>query len=110
MYATRGYETTALPDQDSPGRKTFLASDHNVAVGTLTIGFDSIDRLLADELFAEEVARLRRADFKICEFAKLAMDRRARSPKFDTKPNSAPVLTIPAEWNQGLSCGTEDFS
>lgn len=31
------------------------------------------------------------------------------APKFDTKPNSAPVLTIPAQWNQGLSCGSEDF-
>ena len=81
MYATRGYETTSLPDEDSPCRKTFLASDHNVAVGTLTIGFDSTDGLLADELFAEEVGRLRKANLKICEFTKLAMDRRARSPR-----------------------------
>ena len=30
-------------------------------------------------------------------------------PKFDTKTDVAPVLTIPAKWNQGLGCGAENF-
>ena len=81
MYATRGYQTTSLPDEDSPDRKTFLASDHNVPVGTLTIGFDSSEGLLADDLFANEVGRFRQDGLQICEFTKLAMDRRARSPR-----------------------------
>ena len=81
MYATRGYETTSLPEEESPDRKTFLATDHNVAVGTLTIGFDSTDGLLADVLFADEVRHFREAGLEICEFTKLAMDRRARSPR-----------------------------
>ena len=81
MYATRGYETTSLPEEESPDRMTFLASDHNVSVGTLTIGFDSSEGLLAEDLFAEEVCRFRRDGLQICEFTKLAMDRSARSPR-----------------------------
>jgi hypothetical protein len=79
MYATRGYQRTTLPDEESPSRKTFLASDHNVALGTLTIGFDSTERLLVDDLFPREVELFRLEGRRICEFTKLAMDRRARS-------------------------------
>ena len=81
MYATRGYETTSLPEEESPDRKTFLASDHNVAIGTLTIGLDSANGLLADDLFEDEIRHFREAGLEICEFTKLAMDRRARSPR-----------------------------
>lgn len=81
MYATRGYQSTALSDEESPNRKTFLASDHNVALGTLTIGLDSTERLMVDSLFSGEVDVLRTAGLQICEFTKLAMDRRARSPR-----------------------------
>lgn len=81
MYETRGYQTTPLSDEESPNSKTFLASDHNAPVGTLTIGFDSTEGLLVDELFPREVARFRADGLQICEFTKLAMDRRARSPR-----------------------------
>lgn len=81
MYATRGYQTTSLHEEESTNRKTFLASDHNVSVGTLTIGFDASEGLLADDLFAHEVGQFRRAGLQICEFTKLAMDRRVRSPR-----------------------------
>jgi hypothetical protein len=81
MYATRGYQSTPLPDAGSPSQKTFLASDHNSVIGTLTIGLDSGRGLLADDLFPDEVGRLRDAGLQVCEFTKLAMDRRARSPR-----------------------------
>jgi hypothetical protein len=81
MYATRGYCTTEHPTEVSPHRKTFLASDHNAAIGTLTIGLDSAEGLLADDLFSDEVKRFRDRGLEVCEFTKLAMDRRARSPK-----------------------------
>ena len=81
MYATRGYETTSLLEEESPDTKTFLASDHNAAIGTLTIGLDSAKGLLADDLFADEIRHFREAGLEICEFTKLAMDRRARSPR-----------------------------
>jgi len=79
MYATRGFQTTALPDVEPANQKTFLATDHNVALGTLTIGLDSSEGLRADEVFADHVARFRDTGQRICEFTKLAMDRRARS-------------------------------
>lgn len=81
MYATRGYQSAALPEEASAHEKTFLASDHDVALGTLTIGLDSTDGLLVDELFVDEADRCREAGLQICEFTKLAMDRRARSPR-----------------------------
>lgn len=81
MYSTRGYKTTPLPEEGCPYRKTFLATDHNSPIGTLTIGRDSSNGLLVEELFADEVARFRDAGLPICEFTKLAMDRRARSPR-----------------------------
>jgi hypothetical protein len=81
MYSTRGYKSTPLPEVGCPHRKTFLATDQNLPIGTLTIGRDSTEGLLAEELFAEEVARFRDAGLQICEFTKLAMDRRARSPR-----------------------------
>lgn len=80
MYATRGYQTSQVVDDASSHAKTFLASDHNMAIGTLTIGLDSSAGLKVEELFADEVGRFRDAGMRICEFTKLAMDRRARSP------------------------------
>lgn len=79
MYATRGYQSTPLSDEECPNRRTFLASDHDVALGTLTIGFDSPERLLADSLFPSEVEFFRAQGRGVCEFTKLAMDRRASS-------------------------------
>ena len=81
MYATRGYRSSALPEQDSPVLKTFLASDSGKALGTLTIRLDSTQGLHAETLFAAEVAAFRDAGLGVCEFTKLAMDRRARSPR-----------------------------
>jgi hypothetical protein len=81
MYETRGYQTVPLCDEEFCDSKTFLASDHNAPIGTLTIGFDSSDGLFVDELFPDEVGRFRAAGLQMCEFTKLAMDRRARSPR-----------------------------
>jgi hypothetical protein len=81
MYATRGYQSAHFADEESALAKTFLASDLNAAIGTLTIGLDSPARLKVDELFPNEVERFRDAGLRICEFTKLAMDRHARSPR-----------------------------
>ena len=81
MYATRGYECEHLDDEESEHAKTFLASDHNSAIGTLTIGLDSSSGLKLEALFPDEVGRFRDSGNRICEFTKLAMDRRARSPR-----------------------------
>ncbi len=74
MYAGRGYKSNPLPDQDDPNQLTLVASDHQAVVGTLTIGFDSKEGLLVDQLFHDEVDALRDAGRQVCEFTKLAMD------------------------------------
>lgn len=79
MYATRGYRTSALPDQPQPTRVTFVASDEDTAIGTMTIGFDSDQGLFVDDLFSETTNTLRAQGRRICEFTKLAMDSVVRS-------------------------------
>lgn len=79
LYSGRGYKSNSLSDVGSPNQLTLVASEHDCVVGTLTIGFDSDERLLADELFPDEVNALRNAGRDVCEFTKLAMDSVVRS-------------------------------
>jgi hypothetical protein len=81
MYAQRGYTTSSLPDHSNPNRITLLASDGGDAIGTISINFDSPNRLLVDELFAAEVRQLRDEGFTLCEFIKLAVDGVVQSKK-----------------------------
>ncbi len=81
MYATRGYEVTPLPDEQLPTRITLVASEHEVTIGTITIGFDSPEGLHADDPFAAETDALRDAGHHLCEFTKLAIDRVVRSKR-----------------------------
>jgi hypothetical protein len=81
LYSGRGYKSNPLPDAGSPNRLTLVASDHDFVVGTLTIGFDSDERLLVDDLFPGEVDALRSAGRDVCEFTKLAMDSVVRSQR-----------------------------
>ena len=74
MYATRGYQTTPLPEEPVPDRITLTASDDEAVIGTITIGFDSPIGLLCDELYMDEINVLRDAGRRVCEFTKLAMD------------------------------------
>lgn len=80
-YAWRGY-ATSLPTTDSTSnRVTLIAVDGDETVGTMSVGFDGPDGLLVDDLFSQEVAPLRAANRKICEFTKLAMDSMVRSKR-----------------------------
>jgi len=81
MYATRGYRCTPLPDEQLPTRITLVASEHEVTVGTITVGFDSPSGLHVDDLFSAETDALRAAGRQICEFTKLAMDSVVRSKR-----------------------------
>jgi hypothetical protein len=84
MYATRGYHSAkpanAAPMQ-VPSRMTLMASDHEAIIGTITIGFDTGDGLLVDELFGAELDAARAAGRKVCEFTKLAMDSVVKSKR-----------------------------
>ncbi|MBC7715315.1 MAG: long-chain N-acyl amino acid synthase [Pseudorhodobacter sp.] len=81
MYASRGYLTTPLAAQQLPTRITLMASDAEVTIGTITIGFDSPAGLNADDPFEIETAALRAAGRNLCEFTKLAIDSVVRSKR-----------------------------
>ncbi len=81
MYATRGYRTTPLPDEQLPTRITLVASEYEATIGTITVGFDSSSGLYVDDLFLRETDALRAAGRNICEFTKLAMDSVVRSKR-----------------------------
>jgi hypothetical protein len=79
MYAGRGYSSTPLAESQPPGRVTLIGTDHEVARGTITIGFGGAQPLLADECFADILAALRLDGLVLCEFIKLAIDGGGRS-------------------------------
>ena len=81
MYSKRGYLSTPLSTEKNPHRLTLVASDQHSTIGTLTLGFDAGDGLFVDELFPEEVRKLRDAGRTVCEFTKLAMDNVVRSKR-----------------------------
>lgn len=82
MYAWRGYHSAKSREEENARHKvTLVATEHDETVGTISIGFDGADRLFVDELFSEEVQRLRSNDVLLCEFTKLAVDGAVRSKR-----------------------------
>ncbi len=79
MYASRGYLSTSLPEQQCLNDITLVANDSEETIGTMSVGFDKPGGLLVDALFPDEVNALRRAGRKVCEFTKLAVDNPNRS-------------------------------
>lgn len=80
-YASRGYQVNPMSSDEGDSRLTLVASDHAAVVGTLTVGFDSSDGLLADDLFKAEARALRASGQTLCEFTKLAMEGVLRSQR-----------------------------
>lgn len=80
QYGRRGYKSNPLP-ANSGESVTLVASIRDQVVGTLTVGFDCDDGLLADDLFADEVNALRAVRRQVCEFTKLAVDTLVRSQR-----------------------------
>ena len=78
-YAWRGYQTSGLPDAQRSDSVTLVASEQGAVVGTMTIGFDGPQGLLADDLFLDKTDRVRGEGREVCEFTKLAMDSVKRS-------------------------------
>ena len=78
MYAWRGYGS-AHQVKSSPSRITLTASDKDRVIGTVTLGIDSDEGLLADEIFKPEIDMRRQAGGKVCELTKLAFDPDIRS-------------------------------
>ncbi len=81
-YASRGYATgTVVALAHSAHRITLEASGEGQPLGTLTLGFDSSDGLLADGLYAAEINAFRTADRKVCELSTFAIDAQQESLK-----------------------------
>lgn len=78
MYRKRGYDIPGL--HKMPDRITLMASQNDAVVGTITLGIDTGDGLLADENYKHEVDLLRAEGRKICELTKFAVDQ-ARGSK-----------------------------
>ncbi len=90
MYSWRGYATDALDlPHHSPNCITLEASAEQQLFGTLTLGFDSDDGLLADSLYRPEIDGLRNKGLKVCEITKLAFD-----PKHSSKEALASLFHL----------------
>ena len=74
MYAWRGY--AAQPPAHAPhdpNQATLAVWDDDDVVATLTVGCDSANGLLADGLYAQELAGLRHPGRLVCEVTRLAV-------------------------------------
>ena len=82
MYAWRGY-LSAKENEEARSRHkiTLVANEHDLTVGTITIGFDGSEGLVVDELFRAEAEVLRQDRALLCEFTKLAVDGAVRSKR-----------------------------
>lgn len=78
MYAWRGYGS-AHQVKANPSRITLTASDRDRVIGTVTLGIDADEGLLADEIFKPEIDARRQDGGKVCELTKLAFDPDIRS-------------------------------
>ncbi len=75
LYSSRGYTTESVRQRlDDPNRLTLAAWLFGELIATLTLGRDSPSGLLADALYAAEVASLRRTNRIVCEVSRLAVD------------------------------------
>jgi hypothetical protein len=72
MYASRGYETSEL--KLDPNRITMLVSADDRVIGTATLGLDSEQGLMADDIYKAEVDAIRARGRNVAELTKLAID------------------------------------
>lgn len=77
MYATRGYP--ANPIKGGPMNFTLMASQGDRVVGTVTLALDSGQGLAADQLYKDNIDKLRAEGRRVGELTKLAIDRHAGS-------------------------------
>lgn len=80
-YAYRGYDTPNTAGEGDPQLITFVAYSQGVVVGTVSIRLDmpGIRGLAAETLYPDEIAKIRDAGGRICEFTRLAVDTEASS-------------------------------
>lgn len=80
LLIERMYEWRGLTPVDAdlhttrPDRITLVASDDSAIFGTITLGLDGKDGILADALYPDELRNLRQRGARLCELTRLAMD------------------------------------
>ena len=90
MYSWRGYATehiATLPH--NPNCIALEASTEDKMFGTLSVGLDSADGLLADSLYQAEIDILRRMGRRVCEISKLAFN-----PQYSSKEAIASLFHL----------------
>ena len=82
MYAWRGYKMSAARQIiEDPNHATLGAWMDGELVATLTASRDSSAGLLADNLYSEELAKLRKPSHVLCEVTRLAVDVDSHDPE-----------------------------
>ena len=72
-YAGRGYQIPVV--RKDPQLMSFLAYDEGHIVGTVSVRLDAKKKSVsANDLYPEEIGRLRSEGWRICEFTQLAVD------------------------------------
>lgn len=90
MYSWRGYATEGLDvTPHDPNRITLEASSGSQLFGTLTLGLDADEGLLADELYRDEIDLLRGKKRRLCEITKLAFE-----PQYSSKEAMASLFHL----------------
>ncbi|WP_229632126.1 N-acyl amino acid synthase FeeM domain-containing protein [Pseudoduganella violaceinigra] len=92
MYSWRGFSGNhALTPVAN--RVTLMASQHGETVGTLSVGLDCPEGLLADELFKPQLDECRSRGGKICEIIKFAFDVAGSSKQYQAALFHLAVIT-----------------
>ncbi len=105
MYASRGYHTESITAfMHDPNQVIFAATIGEIIVGTVTLGIDSDQGLLADELYQQEIDSFRSADRIVCELSKFAMD-----PQYSTKEIIASLFQIAYIYARNVHKATDFF-
>jgi hypothetical protein len=77
MYGWRGYDADALTHD--PNKITLVAYQQDKVVGTLTLGMDSPQGMVVDQLYKREADQLRAEGRKPCDITRLAVDQDIKS-------------------------------
>ena len=77
MYSWRGYDADVL--HQDPNKITLMAYQGDTVVGTLTLGLDSPEGMVVDQLYKREADQLRAAGRKPCDITRLAVDQDIKS-------------------------------
>lgn len=74
MYTRRGYSASSSGLSSSPNHVTFAAWQNGEVTATLSLSRDSGGGLLAEQLYPDEIPRLRHPGHVLCEATRLAVD------------------------------------